>query len=91
MEDLEKIKQEIADIKARNQRVEADKAWETSIFRTISVLLLTYIVATMVMYAIGINSPYLNALIPTVGFFLSIQSLPFLKRFWIGKYFAKRK
>ena len=35
LEALEKIKKEVEEIKQRNKRVELDKAWETSMTRTI--------------------------------------------------------
>ena len=44
MDELEQIKSDIEQIKQRNARVEADKAWETSLFRKILIAVLTYIV-----------------------------------------------
>ena len=90
MEEIEQIKKEITDIKERNVRVEADKAWETSRFRMSSILILTYVVATLVMYILEIQKPFLNSLIPTMGFFLSVQSLPFLKKIWIKRYLERK-
>ena len=69
MNEIEQIKQDIADMKARNTRVESDKAWETSISRKVAILVLTYVVAVVVLYIIGVSAPYFNALIPTLGFF----------------------
>lgn len=85
-ERINKIQKEISLIKDRNNRVEVDKAWETSRVRAFSILFLTYICASIVMFFIGVNDYLVNALIPTLGFFLSIQSLPFVKRWWIKKY-----
>ncbi|OGZ70602.1 MAG: hypothetical protein A2904_01965 [Candidatus Staskawiczbacteria bacterium RIFCSPLOWO2_01_FULL_33_9] len=87
MEGIEEIKKEISLIKERNQRVELDKAWETSIFRIVFVLIMTYIITAVVFYFIGVNNFLLNALIPTVGFYLSTQSLPFIKQWWIDKFY----
>lgn len=81
--DLEK---EIIAIKARNQKVEADKAWETSLFRKISILIITYTFALILMLLINVKQPYLNALVPTLGFYLSTLSLNFVKKIWL-KYF----
>lgn len=86
MEDrLNKLEEEVALIKERNQRVEVDKAWETSIARKISVLVITYILATLVMYIIGVQNFFIDSIIPTLGYFLSTQSLPFIKKWWVGK------
>ena len=90
MNEIEQIKQDIADMKARNTRVESDKAWETSISRKVAILVLTYVVAVVVLYIIGVSAPYFNALIPTLGFFLSVQSLPFLKKIWIRKHIIRK-
>jgi len=84
--DLEK---EIEAIKERNKKVEADKAWETSKTRVLSILVMTYIITAIVFYIIGINNFLLNAFIPTVGFFLSTQSLPFIKKWWVNKNIKK--
>lgn len=88
----EKIKQielEIKTLKERNRRVEADKAWETSRFRVFSLMVVTYIVASIILFTIGAKNYFLNALLPTIGYFLSTQSLPKIKEWWVKKYFGK--
>ena len=79
----EEIKKEIDLIKERNKKVEADKAWETSKFRVFSIVVMTYIITSIVFYFIGVKGFMLSAFIPTVGFYLSTQSLPFIKKWWI--------
>jgi hypothetical protein len=83
------IEQEIHHIKDRNQRVEAEKAWKTSLTRKGAILILTYVLASIVMYIIGVPAPYLNAIIPTLGFFLSTLSIGWIKRIWLLKIFTK--
>ena len=83
------IEKEIELIKERNKKVEADKAWETSNFRVILLSVITYIITAIVFYFIGVRNYLLNALIPAVGFFLSTQSLPFIKKYWIEKLYKK--
>jgi biotin transporter BioY len=83
------FEQEIQGLKERNIRVEADKAWETSLSRKVLILVTTYVVASLAMYVIGVPNFYLTAIIPTLGFFLSTLSFPFFKRWWIQKYFPK--
>lgn len=76
-------------IEKRNQRVETDKAWDISWTRKILVALFTYLsIALYFQYILEID-PWLNAIVPTVGFLLSTLSLPFLKEIWI-KYIYKR-
>ncbi|ELR99672.1 hypothetical protein GLO73106DRAFT_00035240 [Gloeocapsa sp. PCC 73106] len=86
MMDLEK---EIAAIKARNQKVEADKAWETSMFRKIAILIITYTFALILMFLINVKHPYLDALVPTLGFYLSTLSLDFGKKIWLKHFYRK--
>ena len=83
------IEQEIGLIKERNKKVESDKAWETSVFRIVSLVIMTYIVTSIVFYAIGVNNFLVSALIPTVGYYLSTLSIPFLKKWWIEKIYKK--
>ncbi len=84
------IEQRLQSIEERNLRVEADKAWETSAVRIGSIMLVTYIIACGVLMVIGNSNPFRNALIPVVGYFLSTQSLSFLKQSWISRYLARR-
>lgn len=84
LQDLEK---EIMAIKERNMRVGADKAWETSNFRIFSIALITYAIAALVLYLIGTENFLRNALVPTVGYFLSTQSFPAIKKWWIKNNF----
>lgn len=85
MNDLEQIKKDIQDIKARNERVELDKSWETSCFRKISISILTYIVIVLFFYFASLPNPFINAIVPTVGFVLSTLSVPYLKKIWAKK------
>ena len=83
---IEQLEKEIIAVNDRNKRVEADKAWETSWFRIIFIMMLTYIFAVFFLYLIHANNIFLNALVPTMGFFLSTQSLPFIKKWWINRF-----
>jgi hypothetical protein len=79
------IENEIIKLQKRNERVESDKAWETSIFRISLICFITYITTVAVFAAIGVQNYLANALIPTLGFFLSTQSLPWMKKWWIDR------
>lgn len=86
IKDLEK---EINKIKARNRRVEADKAWETSWTRKIIIFVLTYVAIVVYFYVIGLPDPFINSLIPAVAFVISTLTLPFFKRVWIKYIYNK--
>lgn len=83
------MESELKAIAERNQRVEADKAWETSWMRIVCLAVLIYIVAVIFMWRIGVTQFWLNALIPPIGFILSTLSLSPLKRWWIKKYLQR--
>lgn len=83
------VEKEILIIKERNKRVEADKAWERSGFRILLVSTITYVIASLVLYFIGAQNFLLSALVPTVGYYLSTQSLPVIKKWWTDRYRSK--
>ena len=79
---LAKLEREVAAIKERNARVEADKAWETSWTRRAVVFIATYAVIALFLFAAGVPEPLLNALIPALAFVLSTATLGFVKEWW---------
>jgi len=87
---IEELAQEIDLIKKRNQRVEIDKAWETSIIRKILLLVFTYLSIGLYLNAMNIKDPWLNAVVPSIGFLLSTLTLPYFKDLW-RRYIYKKK
>ena len=79
---LELLEKRIAELEARNQRVDDGKAWEVSLTRRFLILFITYITACIVLYSIGVMDWYLGAMVPVFGFWLSTLSLPFAKSVW---------
>jgi hypothetical protein len=82
---IEELEKRIKIIENRNKKVEVDKAWETSLTRKVFLIIFTFLSIGLYMNAIGINNPWLNAVIPSLGFLLSTLSLPFFKNIWINK------
>ncbi len=89
MPTLEQLQIEIEEIKKRNQRVEADKAWETSWTRKIIILCLTYIVISIFFFFAKLSKPFLNAIVPSLTFVLSTLSIPLFKKWWLNKSILK--
>lgn len=89
MEDIGTLEKEIEKIKQRNARVEADKAWETSLFRKILIAALTYVVVVLFFMFADLPKPFVNAIVPTAGFVLSTLSIPLFKKFWIRHFLEK--
>ncbi|MEI6144717.1 MAG: hypothetical protein WCP91_03920 [Candidatus Berkelbacteria bacterium] len=84
-ERISKLEAEVKAIKSRNSSVEADKSWERSWVRRLAVAIFTYLSIGIYMSAIQISHPWLNAIVPTVGFLLSTLTLPFIRKIWEKK------
>ena len=85
MTTTEELINEINKIKERNARVEQDKAWETSLTRKLFVLFLTYLVVVLFFFTTKLPHPFVNSLVPTIGFFLSTITIPWVKTIWIKR------
>jgi amino acid permease len=85
-ERIQNLEREVEALRERNRRVESEKAWETSFVRVLSIALITYVVAGVVLYSIGVTDFFLAALVPVLGYILSTQSLPRVKRWWMEKF-----
>jgi len=79
------IPKEIESIKQRNQKAEADKAWEQSWARRMFIVLITYVAAAIWLIWIGEIDPWLKALVPALAYIFSTLTLPPLKRWWVNK------
>jgi hypothetical protein len=76
------IEERVGKIENRNIKVELDKAWETSWSRKILIAVFTYLAISLYFLIVGISNPWLNAIVPTVGFLLSTLTLSFFKNIW---------
>ncbi len=85
MSSLEQLQAEISAIKGRNARVETEKAWETSWQRRIGIIITTYFVMILAFWALGNEKPFLNAIIPTLGYTLSTLSMERVKNLFLMK------
>ena len=85
MASLKELEKEVELIKARNQRVEKDKEWETSYFRRGLLVLFTYLAIGIYLYVINVPLPWLNAIVPAFAFMLSTLTLPFFKKMWLSR------
>lgn len=83
------MEEELLNIKERNKRVEADKAWETSKTRRFIIAVLTYLVMVVFLYVINVQRPWINALVPTLGFILSTLTLSIFKKIWLKQIYRK--
>ena len=82
---VEKLENEVKQIKSRNHKVEGDKAWETSWVRRILIVVFTYIFAVLWLTLADTTNPFLGAIVPCAGFLLSTLTIFSIKNWWIGK------
>jgi hypothetical protein len=86
---IEELEEKVKKLEERNKRVEVNKAWETSRTRKILLIVFTYLaIALYLKFIVGIN-PWINAVVPSIGFLLSTLTLPFFKKMWL-KYFYRK-
>lgn len=82
MDKYDELEKRVVKIENRNRKVEQDKAWETSYSRRILLVAFTYLTISLYMKYVLHIEPWLNAIIPTLGFFLSTLTLPIFKVLW---------
>ena len=68
---MEPIEARLQQLEVRNARVEADKAWETSWTRRFVLAVFTYLTVGVFLGLIQVNRPWINALVPVIGFTIS--------------------
>jgi len=83
MTNISSLEDRIKKIEARNNRVESDKAWEVSYTRRALLIIFTYLAIGIYLNYINIPQPWLNAIVPSVGFLLSTLTIPFFKKLWL--------
>ena len=82
MDKFSEFEARIEAIEKRNREVEINKSWEGSWTRKILVAMFTYLsIALYFNYILEID-PWLNAIVPTVGFLLSTLTFPFFRSLW---------
>lgn len=89
MKDSKDLESRIKNLEERSQLKDANKAWETSFTRRILIALFTYLAVALYFNALGLDNPWLNAIVPSAAFLLSTLSLPFFKQLW-QKYIFKK-
>jgi hypothetical protein len=82
MSSYDDLAKRIEKIEQRNLTVSADKTWETSWTRKISIIVLTYLVVLVYLFVIGNDNPWINAIVPPTGYFLSTLAIRQLRTVW---------
>ena len=85
MNKISDLEKRISVIETRNNSVELNKAWEGSWTRKILIILFTYLSIALYLYFIVGIDPWINAVVPAIGFLLSTLTLPYFKKWWSKK------
>jgi hypothetical protein len=87
---MDNLEQRLQKIEERNQKVEIDKAWETSWTRRIILAIFTYLAIGIYLWLIKIPNSWLNAVVPSIAFLLSTLIMPFFKKLWGSRHLNKK-
>ena len=79
---MKSLEERIEAIEARNNRVEMDKKWEVSWTRRLSISALTYLVVVCYLITVGNDHPFVNGIVPPVGFMLSTLIMRQVRTWW---------
>jgi len=89
MDKFNEFENRIQVIEKRNKYVELNKSWENSWTRKLLIIVFTYLsIALYLKFIVGID-PWINAIVPSLGFLLSTLTLSYFKSLW-AKYLYKR-
>lgn len=79
------LEERVEKLETRNRRVEAEKAWETSWTRRLALTLLIYITVVFYLRFVVHIEPWINALVPVIGYLLSTLTISFVKQRFTGR------
>jgi len=79
---LSVIEKELEAIKQRNKKVEANKAWEISWIRRISIAAITYVTIVIFFTVADLPRPFISACIPMLGYLLSTLTVRVVRKVW---------
>lgn len=83
---MQHIEKQIEQILERNKKVEAEKAWETSWHRKLTIVVITYITVVSFLLILGFERPFISAVVPCIGYILSTFSLGWMKEKFLQKF-----
>lgn len=89
MATIEELETRINKLEERNKRVELHKDWETSYTKKILLVIFTYLSIALYFQFVLKVDPWLNAIVPSLGFLLSTLTLSLFKDLWV-KYIYKK-
>lgn len=85
------LEEKVNKLALQEKYIEMQKSWSESLTRIAMNTISTYVLVVLLMIFFNIENYFMNALIPALGYALSIQSIPFVKKIWIRKYLESEK
>ena len=85
MNTIDELDRRLKAVEQRNAKVTSDKAWEISVTRRLSIAALTYAVVVIYLVVIRNIQPFINAIVPVMGYLLSTLVLARVKQNWIQR------
>ncbi len=82
---LKSLQSQINELKNRNLKVDANKAWETSKTRKTAIMISTYMTIAIFFVYTNAPNPFTSAIVPTLGFLLSTLALDWIRKIWEKK------
>lgn len=82
MNTIDELDRRLKAVEQRNAKVTSDKAWEISVTRRLSIAALTYAVVVIYLVVIRNIQPFINAIVPVMGYLLSTLVLARVKHNW---------
>ncbi len=86
---MNSLEERVEKIELRNRKVEVDKTWEGSNTRKLVLIIFTYLAVGFYLNVINVQNPWINAIVPSLGFLLSTLTLPFIKNWWKKNIYKK--
>lgn len=82
---------DIMELKLKNKKIEADKAWETSWTRRGIIGIVTYIIVAAWLAMLGVEHNLIHALVVVGSYLVAIAILPMLKKYWVDFVYTRSK
>jgi hypothetical protein len=79
------LEQRVTNLETRNRKVEGDKAWEVSWQRRGMVMVLIYLTVVFYLRFVVHIDPWINALVPVIGYSVSTVTITRLKAVWLKR------
>ncbi len=82
-QELFSLKKELDTLHDDIRTLKIQQDWNTSVLKHGLVIFMNYLIMLILMYILNIESPFISALLPTLGYAITSISLNSIKKYWI--------